>query len=292
MMRVMMDRRHRTARVVQAQTDCQRRLLLGVVILAALSAVLAPACGSSGPGTRAGRAQVRVAAAADLDAALGDLIARFSATHAVDVSASYGSSGTFFAQILNGAPFDIFLSADVEYPRQLAERGLTLAGGNFEYAVGRLVLWTPPATGPGMQGGEVTSLGSLTGDAVKHVSIANPEHAPYGRAAVAALRTAGVYDAVKPKLVYGENVAQALQFAQSGSADAAIVAMSLALSPNLEGGGRWVEVPADSYPRLEQGGAILRGVKDVEAAMALRAFLTGSDGRAVLQRFGFGLPEH
>ncbi|HEV3063302.1 MAG TPA: substrate-binding domain-containing protein, partial [Vicinamibacterales bacterium] len=99
----MMDRRHRTASVVQARTDCQRRLLLGVVIGAALSTVLAPACGS-GPGTRAGRAQVRVAAAADLDAPLGELIARFSATHAVDVSASYGSSGTFFAQILNGAP--------------------------------------------------------------------------------------------------------------------------------------------------------------------------------------------
>jgi molybdate transport system substrate-binding protein len=264
--------------------------MLAMVMGAALSAVLASGCGSSGPATRAGRAQVRVAAAADLNAALGDLIARFSAGHAVDVSVSYGSSGTFFSQILNGAPFDIFLSADVDYPRQLADRGLTLAGGNFEYAVGRLVLWTPPTPGAGVQGGGVTTLASLTGDAVKHVSIANPEHAPYGRAAVAALRTAGVYDAMKPKIVYGENVAQALQFAQSGSADVAIVAMSLALSPNLKGGGSWVEVPADSYPRLEQGGAILRGVKDVEAAMAFRAFLTGPDGRAVLQQYGFGLP--
>jgi molybdate transport system substrate-binding protein len=276
--------------------DCQRRCplrrsLLGVVVGAALIAALAAACGSSGPGTRAGRAQVRVAAAADLNAALGELIARFSATRAVDVSASYGSSGTFFSQILNGAPFDIFLSADVEYPRQLAERGLTLAGGNFQYAVGRLVLWTPPTPDQGNQKVDVMSLASLTADAVKHVSIANPEHAPYGRAAVAALRSAGAYDAVKPKLVYGENVAQALQFAQSGSADAAIVAMSLVLSPNLKGGGRWVEVPADSYPPLQQGGAILRGVKDVEAAMAFRAFLTGPDGRAALQQYGFGLPE-
>jgi molybdate transport system substrate-binding protein len=237
---------------------------------------------------RPARGKVRVAAAADLNVALGEVIARFSASHAADVSVSYGSSGTFYAQLLSRAPFDMFFSADLTYPRQLASRGLVLDGGEFTYAVGRLVLWVPSASPIDV---EHQGLQALTAASIAHVAIANPEHAPYGRAAIAAMRSAGVYDRVQPKLVFGENVAQALQFVQTGAADAGIVALSLAVAPAVEDKGRSVEVPVDSYPRMEQGGAILKWAADVDAARALRAFVLGEDGRAILKRYGFSLPE-
>lgn len=233
------------------------------------------------------RGRVRVAAAADLNAAMSDLVARFSASHAVDVDASYGSSGTFYAQLLNQAPFDVFLSADLEYPRQLAARGLTLEGGEFQYAVGRLVVWVPSSSS--LDVGH-TGLQGLAAASIARVSIANPDHAPYGRAAVAALHSAGVYDAVRPKLVFGENVAQALQFVQSGAADAGIVALSLALAPAARDAGRYAEIPLDQYPRIDQGGTILKWAADVDAARALRAYVLSADGRAVLRQYGFFLP--
>lgn len=255
-----------------------------IIAFAACLAVLA-GCRSGPPEPR--RAQVRVAAAADLNAALADLVGRFSASHAIDVSVSYGSSGVFYAQLLNQAPFDMYFSADVEYPRQLAARGLTLPGGDFEYAVGRLVVWVPNASPIDPRQG----LHALAAAPIRHVSIANPEHAPYGRAAVAALETEGVYEAVQPKLVYGENVAQALQFVQSGAADAGIVALSLALAPAARDVGRFAEVPLADYPRLSQGGTILKWAADPDAARALRAFVLGADGRAILKQYGFSRPE-
>lgn len=243
--------------------------------------------GPAGKGT-VGRGRVRVAAAADLNAALAELITRFTAAHPVDVSASYGSSGTFYAQLMNGAPYDLFLSADVEYPRRLAERGLTLEDSGFTYGVGRLVLWVPAGSPLDIQR---AGLAVLTDAAVRRIAVANPEHAPYGRAAIAALRTAGLYDEVKPRLVYGENVAQALQFAQSGAADAGIVALSLALAANAKDGGRWIEIPPGDYPTIEQAGVIMRNAADLDSARAFRAYLTGTDGRAVLRQFGFSVPE-
>lgn len=243
-------------------------------------------CAGAGVSGRA-KGHVRVAAAADLNAALPALVTRFRASHDVDVSVSYGSSGTFYAQLLNRAPFDLFLSADIEYPRQLAARGLTIPDGEFTYAVGRLVLWVRATSPVDLAHG---GLQSLAGSAVTHVAIANPEHAPYGRAAMAALQAAGVAERVRPKLVYGDSVAQALQFVQSGAAEAGIVALSLALAPNLEDQGRWVEVPLAAYPRMEQGGTILQWATDVESAKALRAFMVGADGRAMLKQFGFFVP--
>jgi molybdate transport system substrate-binding protein len=126
---------------------------------------------------------------------------------------------------------------------------------------------------------------------VKLVAIANPEHAPYGRAAVAALRTAHLYEAVAPKLAIGENVAQALQFAQSGAADAAFVALSLALAPNARNSGTWFDIPESEYPRIEQGGVILRAARDLDSARAFRMYLLGSEARAILQQYGFALPD-
>ena len=221
-------------------------------------------------------------------AALGEIIARFGASHAVDVGVSYGSSGTFHAQLLNHAPFDMFLSADVEYPRQLAARSLTLENSEFTYAIGRLVLWTPASSSLDV---ERQGLQALTAASVTHVAIANPEHAPYGRAAVGAMRSAGVYDRVKPKLVVGENIAQTMQFVQSGAAEVGIVALSLALAPNVNDKGRRFDIPASTYPRLEQGGTILKAAADVDAARAFRGFLLSADGQAILKQYGFSLPD-
>jgi molybdate transport system substrate-binding protein len=255
--------------------------------LCLVALLLTAACGPA-PQKPPARARVRVAAAADLNVALGELIARFTASRAVDVSVSYGSSGTFYAQLLSQAPFDMFFSADLEYPRQLASRGLVVDGTEFSYAVGRLVLWVPSASTLDV---EHEGLQALTAASIAHIAIANPDHAPYGRAAVAAMRSAAVYDRVRPKLVFGENVAQALQFVQTGAADAGIVALSLALAPALKDKGRWLELPIDSYPRIEQGGTILKWAADVDAARALRAFVLSADGRAILKQYGFFLPE-
>ena len=233
------------------------------------------------------RPRVRVAAASDLNAALDDLIARFSATEHIEVTVSYGSSGVLYAQLLNRAPFDMFFSADVSYPRQLAERGLTIANSEFNYAIGRLVVWVPASSPIEV---ERAGMRALVDPRVTHVAIANPQHAPYGAAAVAALRSAGLYDSVQPKLVFGESVAQAMQFVHTGAADAAIVALSLALAPQARGKGRWFDVPLTMYPRIEQGGTILRWAADADAARRFRAAVLGNEGRAVLKEYGFFLP--
>jgi molybdate transport system substrate-binding protein len=257
-------------------------------LLASLGAALVAAgCGSSVE-PPAARGRVRVAAAADMNVVLSELITRFGGSHDVDVSVSYGSSGTFYAQLLNQAPFDLFLSADVAYPNQLAARGLTLPRSEFTYAIGRLALWAPPSSPLDV---EHDGLQALTHASVAHVAIANPEHAPYGRAAVAAMQAAGVYDRARPKLVVGENVAQAMQFVQSGSADAGIVALSQAFAPAVKGRGRLFEIPASTYPRMEQGGTILKWAADVDAARALRGFLLSADGQAIFTQYGFFLPD-
>jgi len=254
------------------------------------AAALCLACAACAPPASRppARGRVRVAAASDLNVALGEIVARFSATHNADVSVSYGSSGTFYTQLLNQAPFDVYLSADVEYPRQLTSRGLTLDDGPFTYALGRLVMWVPSSSPLDI---EHDGLQALADPSVAHVAVANPGHAPYGRAAIAALKGTGLYDRMQSKLVFGENVAQALQFAQSGAADGAIVALSLALAPALEKRGRYVDVPSAMYPRMEQGGAILKWAADVETARALRAFIVADEGRAILERSGFALPD-
>ena len=259
-----------------------------VVSAAALVVALAAGGCSAKRETAERRGRVRVAAAADLNHALGAVIAGFGARHDVDVTVSYGSSGTFYAQLLNEAPFDLFLSADLQYPNGLAAHGLTLPQTEFTYAVGRLVLWAPIASPLAI---DRDGFAALTDASIAHLAIANPEHAPYGRAAVAAMQSAGIYDRLRPKLVLGDNVAQTMQFAQSGAADAAIVAKSLTLTPKVKGTGRVFEIPPASYPRMDQGGVILRWAADPDAARALRGFMLSADGRAILERSGFALPE-
>ena len=233
---------------------------------------------------RAAQAQdIHVAAAADLQFALHDLTAQYAKQAGKRVAVSYGSSGNFFAQIQNGAPFDIFFSADIDYPRKLEAAGLVEPGTLFEYAAGRIVIWMPENARV-----DLTELGwkALLQPSVEKIAIANPEHAPYGRAAVAALRNAEVYDQVRGKLVYGENIAQAAQFVASGNAQAGVIALSLAVAPGMKNGKRW-EIPANMHPPIEQAAVIMKSAKDKEGARAFLAFVRSDDGRRVLESYGF-----
>ena len=225
--------------------------------------------------------KLAIAAAADLRFALDEISLKFRAAHPdVDLQVAYGSSGNFYAQIRNQAPFDVFLSADAEYPRKLIAEGIGARDSLFVYAAGRIVVWVPAASA-------LDPATALRAASVRHVAIANPQHAPYGRAAEAALRSLGIYNGIAGKLVLGENVAQTLEFVQSGAADVGIVALSLALAPPVRGQGRYWEVPATAYPRIEQGGVILKDSKD---AREFRSFLLDEGGRRILKKYGFSLP--
>jgi len=232
--------------------------------------------------------EVSVAAAADLKFALDEIVREFGKQNKqVRINLAYGSSGNFYSQLANQAPFDIFLSADLDYPRRLSQQGFTLPDSEFAYAVGRIVVWVPADSPIEV---EKLQMDALKHSSVTHIAIANPQHAPYGRAAEAAMRTLGVYDSVKTKLVLGENVAQTLQFVQSGNAEIGIVALALAVAPTVRGQGRFWEVPLDRYPRMEQGGVILKWAKDPDAARTFRAFLMEPTGRSILKTYGFFSP--
>ena len=230
-----------------------------------------------------------IAAAADMKFALDDVLAEFRKAHPEhDAKPTYGSSGTLFAQLDNGAPFDLFLSADGKFPRQLIERGKAEKDSLFPYAIGHLVVWVPKESKL-----DVAALGARTllDASVRKIAIANPEVAPYGAAAVAALKKLGVHEAVSAKLVLGENVAQAAQFVESGAADAGVISLSLALAPKMKDAGRFWEVPADSFPKLEQAGVIRTGAANRAGAAQLREFLVSPAGREILKRYGFVLPD-
>jgi len=262
----------------------RKLLLLGVLSLVSAGAALWL---TQMPRTAASERELRIAAASDLRYALDELVAAFRGQHPdVVVRVTYGSSGNFYAQLSNRAPFDVFMSADVDYTRKLGASGLTLKDSEFLYAVGRLAVWTGVSSKLDV---ERLGLHVLTDPAVKKIAIANPKHAPYGRAAEAALERAGLYEKVAPKLVFGENIAQTAQFVESGAADVGIVALSLALAPALRPKGRFYTVPLDAHPRLDQAGVILSWARDVDAAQAFRAFVTGEPGRAILARYGFTL---
>ena len=230
-------------------------------------------------GTACGRhpesGHLSIAAAADLQFALADAAHHFHLQYPqIELAINYGSSGNFYAQIRNGAPFDIFLSADIQYARDLA------AGAVFSYASGKIVVWVPVSS-------KLDPATALRDPTVSKIAIANPQHAPYGRAAETALRNMGSYQSVASKLVLGENISQTLQFIQSGAADTGIVALSLALAPNMRGQGRYWEVPVSAYPKIEQGGVIL---KDSPAARHFRDWLLSPSGQALLQQYGFSAP--
>ena len=240
----------------------------------------------------ASASELVIAAASDLNAAVKELIAGFEKRTGHTVKLSLGSSGNFHAQIRNGAPFDLFLSADLTYVRDLERSGLTEPETSFIYAIGRIVVWVPRNASIDVQ---ALGMKALVHPEVRKIAIANPEHAPYGRAAVAAMEKAGIYGAAKNKLVLGENISQAAQFVQSGAADIGVVALSLALAEPMKSQGKFWDVPLDQYPRMEQGAVILKQATRSGHAAAAREFLAelrSPQGRAILQKFGFSLPDN
>lgn len=233
-----------------------------------------------------GAEEVTIAAASDLNFAFKELVAEYEKATGDYVKLSLGSSGNFYAQIQNGAPFDLYFSADIGYPRKLEEAGRTAPGSLSRYAVGRLVLWAGTASRLDVSKG----LDVLREPGIGKIAIANPKHAPYGRAAVAAMESSHVYELVKDKLILGENVSQAAQFIESGACDIGIIALSLAVSPAMHGKGAYWEIPVESYPLLDQGVVILKQSKHQEAARRFLEFLKSSQGQEIMRRYGFILP--
>jgi molybdate transport system substrate-binding protein len=204
------------------------------------------------------------------------------------VKFSFGSSGNFLSQIQNGAPFDMFFSADIGYPRKLEAAGLVEPGSLYEYAVGKLVLWVPKASTLDLKQG----LAVLTDPSIHKIAIANPEHAPYGRAAVAAMKHDGVYDKVSDKLVRGENISQTAQFVQSGNADIGLLALSLAVAPNLKEKGRYELVPTPDYPPIEQAAVIVKSSKKIATAKQFLAYIKKPEIVSLMRDYGFVVPDN
>jgi molybdate transport system substrate-binding protein len=229
---------------------------------------------------------VTVAAASDLTYAMKEIAADFEKSAACSVRVSYGSSGNFETQIENGAPFDVFFSADIEYPRKLEAQGLASPGSTYLYGIGKLILWVRNDSKLDVSKG----LDMLRDPSVKKIAIANPLHAPYGRAAEEALRKAGVYDAVKDRLVLGENISQTAEFAETGNADAGILALSLVLSPALKDKGRYFQIADNLYSPIQQGVVVIRSSKNQQGAQALLDFIKTPPETAILERYGFVLP--
>ena len=230
--------------------------------------------------------ELSVAAASDLNFALRDIAAAYQQKTGNTLKISYGSSGNFFTQILNGAPFDIFFSADSDFPRQLQTASLT-ESEPYPYATGKIVLWVSNGSKLDLSRG----LQVLLDPAVQKIAIANPKHAPYGRAAEAALRKSGIYDKVASKLVLGENISQTAQFVETGNADIGILALSLASAPTMKTRGRYVEIPADLYPPLQQAAVILKRSSHKKIAAEFLEFIKSPAAQAIFRQYGFEAPQ-
>lgn len=228
--------------------------------------------------------KITIAAAADLKFALDELLVEFKQAHSQDeVEVIYGSSGKFHTQIRQGAPFDLYFSADIEFPRLLAKAGFA-ASEVVPYAVGRIVLWS--AT----QDASQMTLANLTDPAIKRIAIANPKHAPYGKRAEEALRTQRLWEKVEAKLVYGENIAHTAQFVQTGNAQVGVIALSLALNPELASkGGYWL-IPDELHAPLEQGFIITKRAEKNALAKQFAAYMSSEPAREVMTRYGFVVP--
>lgn len=228
--------------------------------------------------------ELAVAAAADLSSALKQMAGSYEQKTGVRLKLSFGSSGMLTQEVQNGAPFDVFLSADMDYPRQLVAAGLAQGDTLTQYARGKLVLWTPSGSQLDLYH---EGMNVLLDPSVKKIAIANPQHAPYGRAAKEALKHAGLYDRVKDRLVMGENVAQAAQFVESGNAQVGFVALAHARALGMSGKGKYWEVPAGDYAPLEQGAVILTGSEHKREAADFLRYLGSTEGSELLRKYGF-----
>ena len=231
------------------------------------------------------RGTVTIAAASDLQTVLPVLASAFERKTGITPIVTFGSSGNFFAQIQNGAPFDVFFSADADYPRRLAAAGTVDPRSVYDYATGTLVIWTRTDSGIDVTKG----LPMLEDARVRRIAIANPAVAPYGRAAVAALRSAAVYEPVQKKLVFAENVAQAAQMAEMGNADVALIGHGLALNQRLQTIGHFFDIPARLHPPIVQTVAIVAASKNKGNAQTLLEFVRGTEALSTFRSFGFGV---
>ena len=253
-------------------------------LLLALLAFLAPACGSDGGGqTPSAEGELLVAAAAHLSYAFDEIGALFEAETGAKVTFSYGSSGLLATQIEGGLPADIYCSADTSYVDQLREKGLIVPGSELVYALGRLVLASSTKSGLAL-----TELSDLQRPEVEQIAIANPQYSPYGRAAEEALKSAGLWDDLQPRIVYGQNVRQATQFVESGNAEAGLIPLSLAINSS---GLTYVLVDDSLHLPIRAELAIVAGTKSEELARRFVAFLTGPKGQAVMEKYGFVVPK-
>jgi molybdate transport system substrate-binding protein len=251
----------------------------GVLIAAAIVTLATVTAPTEAQAPRA----ITIAAASDLQTVLPAVIRRFEQDATAKVAVSFGSSGSFFAQIQNGAPYDVYMAADIDYPRRLAASGYAEPASLSLYAIGRIVLWARTDSGVDVRGG----LKGLTDARVRRIAIANPQFAPYGRAAEAALRSGQVYDAVRLKLVLGDNIAQTAQLVESGNATVGIIALSHALSPTLRASGTYLEIPATAHPPIEQGAAVLTASKQQALAREFLSYLKRPDIARLFEQFGF-----
>lgn len=227
-------------------------------------------------------AELTVAAASDLTQAFEELGREFEANNPTKVVFVFGSTGLLTRQIENGAPMDLFAAANVDYINQLEQKGLIVPGTKAVYARGRITMWTT-ADSPL----KLSTIADLRRPDVRRIAIANPDHAPYGLAAQQALQKAGLWEDVKAKLVYGDNIRQTLQYAETGNVDVSIVALSLSQQSK----GRWVLIPEDLHQPIDQGLAVMKSTKNETAARAFASFITGPRGRAILGKYGFEFPQ-
>jgi molybdate transport system substrate-binding protein len=252
-------------------------------LLVALAACVLMLSASVTPADAADRT-INVAAAADLSAALQEIAANYGKRTGVDVKLSFGASGALTQQIQNGAPFDVLFSADMDYPRQLIAGGQAESASLYRYAVGQLVLWVPKESPLDVEHNKMNALLDLS---VKKIAIANPQHAPYGRAAVAALKHYDLYEKLAGKLVMGENVSQAAQFVESGNAQAGFVALAHAAAPSMQGKGKYWVVSVDSYPPLDQGVVLISHSPRASDAAAFLEYIKTAEVGELLRRYGF-----
>lgn len=247
---------------------------------APLLLLLLLALGLAACGTRSSRANepLRVAAASDLSRAFPEVGAAFTRATGVRVAFAFGSSGQLTRQVIEGAPYGVLASADVAFIEQAISAGACEAGSRSVYAEGRIGLWTPAGGAP-----PPSSLAGLRDPRFRRIAIASPEHAPYGRAARQALESVGVWADVEARMVYGTNVTQAQQFAQTGNADVAIIARSLAVGT----GGHFAPIDASTHRPLVQALAVCKRTASVERARSFARFVTSETGRSILRRYGF-----
>lgn len=228
--------------------------------------------------------KITIAAAADLKFAMDEIVSGFKKSHSgSELEVIYGSSGKFHTQIQQGAPYDLFFSADIAFPRELVSKGMA-ASAVTPYAVGRVVLWSNS-----MDAAKLT-LNSLTDQKIARIAIANPKHAPYGKRAEEALKSSGLWERLQPKFVFGENIAHTAQFVQTGNAQIGIIALSLALSPELAKKGGYYLIPDKLHNPLEQGYIITKRGADKPLAKQFADYMGSKAARSIMTRYGFVLP--